>query len=115
MEVLHPVQSEDRPATANEESDERKEPVSKPLTSKKKIIRKKNKSKSKSSELAEHSTMVEVNAPSTMAPFGIFESETQKCQRLEHYLRKDIENFYKTDLSLRDSEILDSLLNYNLV
>jgi hypothetical protein len=46
MEVLsEPANMSERPITQNEDSDERKEVKVKPLATKKKIIRKKNKSK----------------------------------------------------------------------
>lgn len=99
MEVLseHAILQE-RPETQKEDSADLKEQNMKPMATKKKIIRKKNKSKAIQEEKIEHSTIAETNTPNTMAPFGIFESETQKCQRLEHYFRRDIENFYKTQV-----------------
>lgn len=83
METLSEVANlSDKPATANEESDEKHDPKPRPKPTKKKIIRKKNKSKANHVDQVEHSSLAEVKSPNSMAPFGIFESETQKCQRL---------------------------------
>ncbi len=57
------------------------------------------KKKDKEPTAVESNPDFEVKTYNTMGPFGMFESETQKVQRVEHYLKHDIDNFYRTKLS----------------
>lgn len=72
----------DKPPTILQESEDKNDGKVKHTPAKSKIIRKKNKSKAKPNEALQHNFTAEIAAPNTMAPFGIFESEAQKCQRL---------------------------------
>ena len=59
------------------------------------IIRKHHKSKANKKENVETTVSDDSKAFNVTTPFGIFESELQKSHRIEHYLKNDIENFYK--------------------